>query len=98
MKFTKVNINGKSYRLSDRAMELLHIGKHDTSKKDPPLELRKLPPDLTILKIQKKEIIPEVKKEPVIEVKKKEDAVIAENTEPKKTRKKKVNGAVGVKK
>ena len=98
MKFTKVLINGKSYRLSDRAMELLHIGKHDVQRKDPPLELRKLPPDLTILKIQKKEIIPEVKKEPVIEVKKKEDVVIVESTEVKKPRKKKVNGTVGVKK
>ena len=55
MKLTKVEINGKIYRLSDRAMELLNIQKQNIVKKEKPIELLKLPPDLTILKIQKKE-------------------------------------------
>ena len=97
MKLTSVVINGKIHRLSERALELLGLDK--VAKPERPIALQKLPPNLEILKIQKKEPVkvtePETKTitEPV-EVKKKED-VIVEST---KDTKKKTRGKVGVKK
>ena len=97
MKLIPVVINGKIHRLSERAMEILNLEK--IQRKDTPIELQKLPPDLTILKIQKKEVVPEavqeVKEVQPVEVKKKED-VTAESTVKNKPKR---NGRkVGVKK
>lgn len=97
MKLIPVIINGKIHRLSELALEILGLEK--VERRDKPIEIKKLPPNLEIIKIQKKEVeVPiEVKAaEPVVEVKKKEDAVIVESTRKPKT--KKGGNKVGVKK
>lgn len=84
MKFIPVVINGKIHRMSERAMELLDLEKQEV--KNQPLQMQKLPPNLEIIKIQKKEPeVNEVPKEVPVEVKKKED-VIVESTEKPKTK------------
>ena len=78
MKHIPVLINGKLHRLSERALELLNLKVVEHEK---PINIQKLPPDITILKIAKKEVsevpkevpkevIAEVQKEVPVEVKK----------------------------
>jgi hypothetical protein len=87
MKLIPVTINGKVYRLSERAMELLGLARLEKL----PIDIQKLPPSLEIIKIQKKE--PE--KVAPVEVKKKEDVTVASISTPKR----KSNGRkVGTKK
>lgn len=61
MKLKAVIINGKIHRLSDRALELL--GLERIQKAERPIEIRNLPPNLEIIKIQKKEVVQPVKAE-----------------------------------
>ena len=98
MKLIPVTINGKIHRLSERALELLGL---ERAVKSEPITIMKLPPNLEIIKIQKKVPLPEVKEVAPVEVKKKVD-VIAESTNVEKPTvkpKPKSNGRkVGVKK
>jgi len=83
MKLIPVLHNGKIHRLSELAIELL--GLERVEHKEKPIEIQKLPPNLEIIRIQKKEV--EVPKEAPVEmkaaepvvVKKKADAGSAEN-------------------
>ena len=89
MKLIPVTINGKIHRLSERALELLGLERYEKSE---PIAIQKLPPNLEIIKIQKKAPLPEVAP---VEVKKKEDVIVESTSVPKK----KSNGRkVGVKK
>ena len=87
MKLIPVFYKGKIHRFSEAALELLGLEK--SGEKDVPIAVKKLPPDLAIIKIQKKEVpkdvLKDVPKEPVVEVKKKED-VIVESTNVKRKR------------
>lgn len=90
-------INGRLHRLSARALKLLNIKEHDT-KREVPIELQKLPPNLDVIKIQKKE---EIQKMPImkeaeapVEVKKKEDVIVESTEKPKRKR----HGKVGTEK
>ena len=69
MKLIPVIINGKIHRLSELALEILGLEK--VEPRDKPIEIKKLPPNLEIIKIQKKEVPVEVKAVEVVEVKKK---------------------------
>jgi len=98
MKLTSVIINGKIHRLSDLALEILGLEKAE--RQDKPIEIQKLPPNLEIIKIQKKEPEPPVEVraiDPPVEVKKNEDAVtvVSASVKPKAKRS---GSKVGVKK
>jgi len=76
MKLIPVFYKGKIHRLSEVAIELLGLEK--VEQKEKPIEVMRLPPNLEIIKIQKKEVPVEVPPpvemkapEPVVEVKKK---------------------------
>jgi hypothetical protein len=93
MKLTEVYYKGRIRRLSEMAIEILGLEK---TERNEPIAIQKLPPNLEIIKIQKKEVLPPV------EVKKKEDVIVestsietpvAEKPKPKKNGRK-----VGVKK
>ena len=94
-----VMINGRIHRLSAKALSLLKIKEKD-SRTEVPIELQKLPPNLEIIRMQKKEVVkaPEQVQEkvPVIVVKKKE-AVTAESTGGVKPKRKRNVRKVGVK-
>ena len=97
MKLIPVLHKGKIHRLSEFALEILGLERIERTEK--PIEIKKLPPNLEIIKIQKKEVeVPvEVKAVETVEVKKKEDAVIVESTSVKP--KTKTRGSkVGIKK
>jgi len=96
MKLIPVMINGRLHRLSERALSLLKIKEKDNGV---PIELQKLPPNLEIIKIQKKEIVPKdvPKGTPVVEVKKKE-GVTAGSTKEVKPKRRRNAGKVGIKK
>ena len=90
MKLIPVLYKGKIHRLSEVAIEILGLEK--VEQKEKPIEVMRLPPNLEIIKIQKKEVPVEVPvemkaPEPVVEVKKKEDAETAENVNVKPKRK-----------
>ena len=103
MKLTEVIINGRVRRLSEAALEILGLEKVAAQNK--PIAMRHLPPNLEILKIEKKaheaEVTPTITEKPVavapaetpVEVKKNED-VIVESTNVIKRRKR---GKVGTK-
>lgn len=83
MKLIPVLHNGKIHRLSELAIELLGLEK--VEHKEKPIEIQKLPPNLEIIRIQKKEAPVEAPvemkvAEPVV-VKKKADAESAVNTD-----------------
>jgi hypothetical protein len=98
MKLNEVFINGRLRRLSDAALEILGLEKVAAQNK--PIAMRKLPPNLEILKIEKKaaEVTPTVTEEPkevapaepVVEVKKNEDVIAGNTKEPKRRRRGKV--------
>ena len=96
MKLISVLHNGKIHRLSELALEIL--GLERVEHKEKPIEIKKLPPNLEIIKIQKKEVeVPvEVKAVEPVEVKKKEDAVIVESEE--KPKRKSRGSKVGIEK
>jgi hypothetical protein len=85
MKLIEVIINGKVHRLSERAMEFLNLEK--TERVDTPIQLQKMPPDLSILKIQKKE---EIKVESAAPVEVKVTEVKATQAAPVEVKKKEV--------
>jgi radical SAM superfamily enzyme len=90
MKLIPVTINGKIHRLSERALELLGLERYEKSE---PIAIQKLPPNLEIIKIQKKVPLPQ--EVAPVEVKKKVDVIVESTSVPKK----KSNGRkVGVKK
>ncbi len=101
MRLTEVIINGRVRRLSEAALEILGLEKVAAQNK--PIAMRHLPPNLEILKIEKKapEVTPTITEqpkevapaEPVVEVKKNED-VIVESTNVTKRRRR---GKVGTK-
>lgn len=99
MPLLKVVINGRERRLSEAALEILGLEK--VAPQNKPIAMRKLPPNLEILKIEKKEpvaeVIPEAAPkapEPVVEVKKNEDATAEKENVTKRRRR----GKVGVEK
>lgn len=92
MKLSEVYYKGEIRRLSERAIEILGLEKTERTE---PIHIQKLPPNLEIIKIQKKE------PEPVIEVKKKEDVIVESTnieTPVVKPKPKKNGRKVGVKK
>ena len=97
MKLIPVLHNGKIHRLSELAIELLGLEK--VEHKEKPIEIQKLPPNLEIIRIQKKEAPVEAPvemkaAEPVV-VKKKADAESAVNTDV--TKRKRRGSKVGTK-
>lgn len=96
MRLIPVIIKGKVHRLSERALELLNLEPAVIEEK--PIIMKKLPPNLEILKIQKSEPkveVTEVKAvEKPVEVKKNVD-VTAESTEETKPKKRRRRGKVG---
>jgi len=98
MKLIPVLHNGKIHRLSELALEILGLERIERSER--PIEIKKLPPNLEIIKIQKKEVVVEtpveVKAVDTVEVKKKEDAVTVESERKPKTKSR--GSKVGIKK
>lgn len=100
MGLLKVVINGKERRLSQAALEILGLEKVTPPNK--PIAMRKLPPNLEILKIEKKapeaEVTPTITEEPVavapaeppVEVKKNEDVIVESTNVTKRRRRGKV--------
>jgi hypothetical protein len=102
MKLIPVLHNGKIHRLSELAIELLGLEK--VEHKERPIEIQKLPPNLEIIRIQKKEapvvVAPveapvEMKAAEPVVVKKKADAESAVNTDV--TKRKRRGSKVGTK-
>lgn len=97
MRLKEVIINGRVRRLSEAALEILGLEKVAAQNK--PIAMRHLPPNLEILKIEKKapEVTPTITEQPKevapVEVKKKE-GVIVESTNVTKRRRR---GKVGTK-
>jgi hypothetical protein len=103
MKLIEVIVNGKIRRLSQTALDILGLEK--IAEQNKPIAMRKLPPNLEILKIEKKapeaEVTPTITEEsvavtpadPPVEVKKNEDVIVAKDTVKRRRR-----GTVGTKK
>jgi hypothetical protein len=103
MKLIEVIVNGKIRRLSQTALDILGLEK--IAEQNKPIAMRKLPPNLEILKIEKKapeaEVTPTITEEsvavtpadPPVEVKKNEDVTVAKDTVKRRRR-----GTVGTKK
>ena len=101
MKLIEVIINGVPRRLSQAALDILGLEKIAPQNK--PINIKKLPPNLEILKIQKAEkaVEPvaevaatvETPAEPVVEVKKNEDVTVEKSVTKRRSR-----GKVGTKK
>lgn len=98
MKKIPVVLNGRLHRISERALELLNLKVREPIS-EIPINVQKLPPNLEVIKLKKKEVVPEVVQEveaiaPPVVVKKNEDVIVASAAEPKKRRR----GKVGAKK
>ena len=89
MKKIPVVINGRLHRISERALELLNL-----KVKDPvtelPINVQKLPPNIEVIKLRKKEVEQPVEVAPVEVVKKKEDVTVESTEKPKRQRRGKV--------
>jgi len=98
MRLTEVIINGRVRRLSEAALEILGLEKVAAQNK--PIAMRHLPPNLEILKIEKKapEVTPTITEEPVavapaqppVEVKKNGDVIVESTNVTKRCRRGKV--------
>ena len=100
MRLIEVIVNGKIRRLSQTALDILGLEK--IAEQNKPIAMRKLPPNLEILKIEKKapeaEVTPTITEEPVtvapaeppVEVKKNEDVIVESTNVTKRRRRGKV--------